>query len=88
MYTLFVSAEGLLHEWIWKKGKAGTSLYHIKGMYNLISSLESLITTNYIQAGDESSAAKVVTLIDKYVGMGLERLQLTEKLMSWPMLSI
>jgi len=34
------------------------------------------------KAGDESSAAKVVTLIDKYVGMGLERLQLTEKLMS------
>ena len=57
-------------------------------MCNLISSLESLITIDYIQAGDESSAAKVVTLIDKYVGMGLERLQLTEKLMSWPMLSI
>ena len=51
-------------------------------MYILISSLESLITFDYVQAGDESSAAKVVTLIDKYVGMGLERLQLTEKLMS------
>jgi len=34
------------------------------------------------KAGGDSSASKVVSLIDKYVGMGLERLKLTEGLMS------
>lgn len=34
------------------------------------------------KAGSDSSASKVVSLIDKYVGMGLERLSLTETLMS------
>jgi len=34
------------------------------------------------KAGGDSAASKVVSLIDKYVGMGLERLQLTESLMS------
>jgi len=34
------------------------------------------------QAGSDSSAAKVGTLIDKYVSMGLERLSMTSSLMS------